>query len=41
MAGLAIVVAMYLAVVAHQSLRSGIDGVEDHELRNTRASFTD
>lgn len=29
----------YLAVVAHQSLRGGVDGVENHEFCNTRASF--
>jgi hypothetical protein len=31
---------MYLADVAHQSLRGGVNGVEDHELRNSRTSFT-
>lgn len=31
---------MYLADVAHQTLRGGVDGVEDHELRNSRTPFT-
>lgn len=32
-------VAGYLANVAHQPLRRGVDGVKDHELRNAGRSF--
>jgi hypothetical protein len=30
---------MYLSGVAHQSLRRGVDRVEDHELRNARRTL--
>jgi chloramphenicol 3-O-phosphotransferase len=32
-------VAWYLANIAHQPLRRGVDGVKDHELRNAGRSF--
>jgi hypothetical protein len=34
------VVAVYLANIAHQPLRRGVDRMEDHELRDPRAPFT-